>query len=48
MPISEVIAMADAPPPMFLTSDAATFSGWAFLITGLIAIAAYLTFWAIG
>lgn len=46
--VSEVIAMADTPAPTFLTSDAASFSGWALLITGLVAVAAYLAFWAIG
>ncbi|MHC2625565.1 hypothetical protein ACVIW2_007597 [Bradyrhizobium huanghuaihaiense] len=46
--LAEVIAIADAPAPSFLTTEAPTMLGWGFLITGLLALVTYLVFWAIG
>jgi hypothetical protein len=46
--ISEVIAIADSPARTFLTSDGASFLGWGLVVTGLVAVAAYVAFWAIG
>jgi hypothetical protein len=46
--VSEVIAIADSPTPTFLTGDGPSFLGWGLLVTGLVAVAAYLAFWAIG
>src|SRR3954452_459994 len=46
--ISEVTAIADAPAPTFFSGDAPSIIGWGLLITGLLAIVAYLAFWTIG
>lgn len=46
--INEVIAIADSPTPTFLSSDAITVVGGGLVVTGLVALAAYLAFWAIG
>ncbi len=46
--VSEVIALADAPAPTFFTGDGPSVLGWGILITGLVAVVAYLAFWAIG
>jgi hypothetical protein len=48
MTISQVIAVADAPAPTFLTSDGVSVLGSGLLITGLVAVAVYLGFWVIG
>jgi hypothetical protein len=47
-PVREVLAMADAPVPIFMTSDGASALGVGLIITGICAIAAYVTFWVIG
>jgi len=46
--ISDVTAIADAPAPTFFTGDGPSVLGWGILITGLIAVAAYIAFWSIG
>lgn len=46
--ISEVTAIADAPAPTFFMGDGPSVLGWGILITGLVAVVAYLAFWAIG
>jgi hypothetical protein len=46
--IKEVIAIADAPAPTFFTGDGPSVIGWGLVITGLVAVVAYLAFWAIG
>ncbi|MHC2255827.1 hypothetical protein ACVILK_005519 [Bradyrhizobium embrapense] len=46
--VGEVIAMADSPAPTFLTSDGASYLGWGLVVTGILAVAAYLIFWCIG
>ena len=46
--ISEVIAIADSTAPTFFTGDGPSTLGWGILITGLVAVAAYIVFWAIG
>ena len=40
--------MADSPVPTFLTSEGASVLGWGLVITGLVAVVAYLAFWAVG
>jgi hypothetical protein len=47
-PLSEVIAIADKPAPTFLTGDGPSVLGWGLVITGFVAVAAYLAFSAIG
>jgi hypothetical protein len=47
-PVSQVIAIADAPKPTFVASDGVTSLGIGLIITGLCAIAAYAAFWVIG
>ncbi|MGY2987752.1 hypothetical protein [Bradyrhizobium sp. USDA 4508] len=47
-PLSEVIAIADAPAPTFLSSDASSVLGWGLVITGGLAVVVYLAFWVIG
>jgi hypothetical protein len=47
-PVTDVIAIADAPTPTFLTSDGASMLGNGLIITGLVAVAAYLGFWVVG
>ena len=47
-PLNEVIAIAAKPAPTFVTGDAPSILGWGLVITGMIAIVAYLAFWAIG
>jgi hypothetical protein len=46
--VNDVIAIADSPAPTFLTSEGASVLGWGLVITGFVAVAAYLAFWAIG
>jgi hypothetical protein len=46
--ISEVTAIAAGPAPTFFTGDGPSVLGWGILITGLVAVVAYVTFWAIG
>lgn len=46
-PLKEVMAIANAPAPTFF-GEGASVLGWGLVITGLIAVAAYLAFWAIG
>jgi hypothetical protein len=46
--ISEVIAIADSPAPTFMSSNGASYLGWGLVLTGFIAVAAYIAFWAIG
>lgn len=46
--VSEVIAIADSPAPTFFSGDGPSVLGWGILITGLVAVVAYLAFWAIG
>jgi hypothetical protein len=46
--IKEVITIADSPAPTFLTSEGASVLGWGLVITGLVAVVAYLAFWAVG
>ena len=46
--IKEVIAIANSPAPTFLTSEGASVLGWGLVITGLVAVIAYLAFWAVG
>ncbi|MET4804542.1 hypothetical protein [Bradyrhizobium sp. LB11.1] len=46
--LNDVIAMADAPAPMFLSSEASSILGWGLVITGGLAVVAYLAFWCIG
>ena len=46
--VSEVIAVADSPAPTFSAGGGPSVLGLGILITGLVAIAAYLVFWAIG
>jgi hypothetical protein len=46
--VSDVVAIADSPAPTFLSSEGASVLGWGLVITGLVAVAAYLAFWAIG
>src|SRR5438552_11989309 len=46
--VSDVIAIADSPAPTFLTSEGASVLGWGLVITGLVAVVAYLAFWAVG
>jgi hypothetical protein len=47
-PVNQVIAIADAPTPTFLTSEGASVLGHGLMITGIIAFVAYLIFWVIG
>jgi hypothetical protein len=47
-PLKEVMAIANAPAPTFLTSDAASSFGIGLIITGVCAIVTYLLFWCIG
>ncbi|MGJ5046998.1 hypothetical protein ACQR09_08010 [Bradyrhizobium oligotrophicum] len=46
--VAQVIASADAPAPTLLTSDGVTNLGIGLMITGIIAVVAYLGFWCIG
>jgi hypothetical protein len=46
--LNDVIAIADAPTPSFLSSDASSILGWGLVITGGLAVVAYLVFWCIG
>ncbi|WP_354112498.1 hypothetical protein [Bradyrhizobium sp. RT3a] len=46
--ISEVTAIADAPAPTFLAGDGPSVLGWGLVITGIVAVVAYLAFWALG
>ncbi|MDA9421567.1 hypothetical protein [Bradyrhizobium sp. CCBAU 53380] len=46
--VPEVIATADAPEPTFLTSDGPSALGIGFLITGVLAVVAYMGFWLFG
>lgn len=46
--VAEVIAIADAPAPTFITGDGLSVLGCGILITGLVAVVAYLAFWAVG
>jgi hypothetical protein len=46
--VREVLAIADAPTPTFLTSDGPTTVGVGLMITGVLAVVAYLIFWCIG
>jgi hypothetical protein len=48
MTISEVTAIADAPAPTFLTSNGPSTLGSGLMITGGLAIIAYVAFWVIG
>jgi hypothetical protein len=48
MTISEVTAIANAPVPTFLTSDGPSNLGMGLLITGVLAIIAYVGFWLLG
>jgi hypothetical protein len=48
MTVSQVIAVADAPTPTFLTSDGPSTLGIGLMITGVIAVIAYVGFWLLG
>jgi hypothetical protein len=48
MTVSEVIAIANAPAPTFMTSDGASTLGFGLMITGVIAVLAYVGFWLVG
>jgi hypothetical protein len=47
-PLTEVMAIANAPTPTFLTSGAPTNLGIGLIITGVCAVVTYLFFWCIG
>lgn len=44
----EVLAIANTPAPSFLTSEGPSSLGIGLMITGILAVAAYLIFWCIG
>jgi hypothetical protein len=46
--VREVLAIADAPTPTFLTSEGPSALGVGLMITGGLAVVAYLIFWCIG
>jgi Tfp pilus assembly protein PilE len=46
--VAQIIAVADAPAPTFLTSDGVSNLGIGLMITGIIAVVAYLSFWCVG
>ncbi|GAB9186032.1 hypothetical protein [Bradyrhizobium diazoefficiens] len=46
--LTDVMALADLPAPTFMTSDASSALGIGFLVTGVLAVVAYLGFWLIG
>jgi hypothetical protein len=48
MTASQVVAIADAPTPTFLTSDGAAYLGIGLIITGVLAVIAYVSFWLLG
>ena len=47
-PLTEVMAIANAPTPTLLTSDAASGLGVGLILTGVCAVVTYLAFWCIG
>jgi Na+/proline symporter len=46
--VQQVLAIADAPAPTFMTSDAPSSLGTGLLTTGVLAVVAYLFFYCIG
>ncbi|WP_298256219.1 hypothetical protein [Bradyrhizobium sp.] len=46
--VREVIALADAPDPVFVTSNGAEALGYGMIVTGICAVVAYLASWLIG
>ena len=48
MPLKEVMTIANAPTPTFLTSDAPFGLGIGLIITAVCAVVTYLFFWCIG
>jgi hypothetical protein len=47
-PVRDVIAIADARAPIFVTSDGASALGIGLIITGICAVVAYILFWVVG
>jgi hypothetical protein len=48
MTASQVMAIADAPAPTFLTSDGPSTLGTGLMITGVLAVIVYVGFWLVG
>jgi hypothetical protein len=46
--LSEIIQIADAPAPTFMTSEAVSTLGSGLIITGICAVVAYFLFWVVG
>jgi hypothetical protein len=47
-PVRDVLAIADAPAPSFISGDNPTALGIGLIITGICAVVAYVLFWVIG
>jgi len=47
-PVRDVLAIADAPAPLFISGEAPTALGIGLIITGICAVVAYILFWVIG
>lgn len=47
-PVREVVAIADAPAPSFMSGNAPSALGIGLIITGICAVISYLLFWVIG
>lgn len=45
---AEVVAIANTPEPSFSTSDGASSLGIGLIVTGVLAVIAYLSFWLLG